>query len=426
MKLEYKIFRLKNGLEILLLKRHEKYTGGVTLLLNAGSIYENESNSGISHFFEHLLFDGTKNYPSEEELRKRRQELGLSIGGTTNYNRIELTGTFPPTELEASLKILKEMAFESLLYPVATEKERKVILEEEGLRQDSPYVQNWNLAFNIRFGDGNPLQLPIEGKPESIKKITQKQLTDFYRRHCTASNSKLLIGANFDLSRLQKSVIKIFGDLPKTTKVISPKLHNGQMTNFAIDTLSRPLNRTYFMLTLPRYAGFDLVRSWQNSFLEDLLYEELNHALRIEQGLVYDFSCSSIKPAKFASLTYVGSACDPENFGKVLAIILEKISLMKKGAINESTFERVRQAGNKTLPMNFDTLSGAANWAVNSFCWQSKIYFPEEVITARNKVTVQDLKNTATKLFNFDKLNVSVVGPIRKDEIEKIVKKHLS
>jgi predicted Zn-dependent peptidase len=102
-------------MDVLLLKRPEKYTVMFSLLINAGSIFESRKTSGISHFFEHLLFNGTKTYPTEELLRNRHQELGLSIGATTNYDFIELSGYFPTVSMKDALIVIHEMVFESLI-----------------------------------------------------------------------------------------------------------------------------------------------------------------------------------------------------------------------------------------------------------------------------------------------------------------------
>ena len=93
MKLAHKIFRTNNGMEVLLIKRPEEYTVGFSLLVNAGSTYENEKISGISHFYEHLFFTGTKKYSTEESLRKRMQEIGLNVGARTWHDRIHIYET---------------------------------------------------------------------------------------------------------------------------------------------------------------------------------------------------------------------------------------------------------------------------------------------------------------------------------------------
>ena len=426
MNLAHRIFHTTNGMEVLLIKRPEKYTVGFSLLINAGSIYEDKNTSGISHFFEHLFFTGTKTYPTEKALRKRQQEIGLSAGARTDYDRIEAYGSFPKDETANCLSVLKEMVFESLLQPQMIEKERNIILEEERLRQDNNYVQLWNNVFAKRFQKNNTLQLPIEGTPETIISITKSQLMHFYKTHCTTANATLVIGCSIDFEKLEKVVRSIFEPLPKSKKIKPPVFTNKHMSNQSIGVAYKQTRQLYFLLSFPSYPGDDLYRSWKYGFVMDLLYEKLNQALRIEKGLVYELTSSSgYIPTKNTAFAYVQTSCDTENFSVVLAAVFQKINNMRKGKIDVGLFERLRNTGNKTLPMNFDTLSGVMNWCTNTFYREGKIYSPEEVIKARNRVTIEDLKRTARSLFEYKKLNVVVLGPMLEESVNEKVKKYL-
>jgi predicted Zn-dependent peptidase len=425
MKLAHRIFRTANGMEALLIKRPEEYTVGFSLLINAGSIYESEKISGISHFYEHLFFTGTKKYSTEEILRRRMQEIGLNVGARTWHDRIQIYGSFPKEETQNSLLVLKEMAFESLLLPEMIQKERGIILDEERLRQDNNYVKLWNIGYANRFKNGCSLQLPIEGRKETISAITRAQLLRFYRMHCVPANAKFVVGSSISFSKLEELMGNIFGSLPKSKKIKMPFLTNSDMTNLSIATVNKQNQQLYFLLSFPSYAGNDLYKAWQYGFVMEILYEELNKVLRIERGLVYDLGASGTRLTRNTAFSYVQSACDAENLEEILEAIFQKITSLREGNIDMVMFERLRDTGNKTLPMSFDSLSGSIDWCENSFYQDGKIYSPEYVLKVRNKVTKEDLQKAAKVLFDYKKLNIVVLGPLQKGLIDSVASKYV-
>lgn len=417
MKQQYTIKILPNGLKVLFLKRPEQYTIGYALIINAGSIYENVKISGVNHFFEHLLFTGTKSYSTEELLLKRIQELGFEAPALTDFDRIEINGSFPKSEFKNSLILLKEMAFESLLSDRAIEKERGIILEEERLGSDNDNVQLWNKVFETRFKAGNRIRQPRIGTARSISSISKENIRKYYKNHCNASNTTLLIAGDLERKDVLKTVEEIFGHLPKRKLCVSPFTDNSSMSDFSAALSKSNTIQSYIVLSLPSYSGSDIKISWTYSFLSRLLYEEMNKSLRINEGLVYHLSSETYNPTKHTGLLYVQTACDPSNLKKVIKVIIEKIQILQNGNIDTVTFERIRDVGNKTLPMAFDSIGGAINWCKDIFYYWEKFYSPEKVIRVRGSIIEKDLKQTAKNLFNFKKLNIVVRGQLSKDDL---------
>lgn len=405
---DYKVFRLSNGMEILFIKRSEKYTVGITLILNAGSIYEDKRVSGISHFFEHLLFTGTKSYPKEEMIKERFQEIGASITARTFHDRIEFFGTSPKSEAKNTLNLLKEMAYMSKLLPESIEKERGVILQEERLARDDDNTILWLTAYQYRFKKGNILYLPIIGSENTIKSIKEKDIRSYYAKHCTASNSKLVIAGNFEPNEVRK-INKIFADLPKTEVCKPPNLEN-QYSNFISKQKSTNSNQVYLLISFPSYSGTNLKLAWRDGFLSQLLQDQLYNALFIEQGLVYSVSCSIYELTKDVAILFIQTACQPSNFSRIQKTILDEIGKIREGNINFKTFERLQAVGNKTYPMNFDSLGGAIDWCKISFYRENKVYALKEVIKERDSIKKVDLIKRAKKLFEKNRMNIIYVG----------------
>lgn len=418
-------FTTKNGLKVLLIKRPEKYTVGISFIINAGSIYESQETSGICHFFEHLYFGGTKSFPSEELLRERFQETGVSFSARTLQDMIEVYGTSPKPEIKASLRILREMVFESLLDLSVIEKERQIILSEISMRKDDNYTYLWDEQGRMRFKKGISLRLPIGGTEESVGKIKAKQISEFYKKFNTSKNSMLIIGSSLEFKKVEKLVRDIF-EVVKPGKVVPlVSITNLNMSDQEIKVIERSTDHFYLNISFPTEIGRDIKENWKSGFLSILFNEELNKELRIKKGLVYNVGVSQSALTKSTGITVIQTSFSVNVLPQVLDIIFSLIEKFKKGEIDMKTLNRLRTTGNRILPMAFDSLPGAMGWVIGSYYYEGKIYSPEESIAARNNVTKKHIHNAANEVFDFKKMNALGLGPIKEEKFKKELSKYI-
>ena len=418
-------FITKKGMRVLLLNRPEKYTTGFSLIVNAGSIYEDAKSSGISHFFEHLFFNGTKSYPTEQILREAMQEIGLGVGARTVQDQIEVYGSFPTEEIGNSLNVLKEIVFDSVLEEASINKERGVIFSEIAMRKDNNSTYLWEEAIKLRFKKGNPLGRPIGGTRESVGNITRDEILRYYKKYCTAKNSVLVVASNKSFEKLEEEIEKAFADVNSGTHIPEKNYSLKDMSGKLIHSIEKTTEHIYLMISFPSKIETDVYKNWVGGFMTGLIGESLNKTLRMEHGIVYDVYATRTGLSKEAGIFYIHTSFHTEVLSKVTSEIFRVIDEARRGIFDLKTFERVRKTGNRTLPMNFDGMGGAMSWVVSSFYYDGKIFSPEEVIEARNKVDANAMKKKALEIFNFDKMNVVSLGSLKQEELKKEIKKYI-
>lgn len=416
-------FITKNGLKVLLIKRPEKYTVGYSFLINAGSIYENKKNCGTSHFFEHLFFGGTKSFPTEEKLREKFQEIGFAAGARTLQDLIEVYGSFPKAETKKSLTILRDIVFNSVLNAKTIEKERGVILSEIKLRRDDNYSLIWDEAIKNRFKDGVSLSLPIGGTGESVGKLSSSEILRFYKKYCNPTNSIFVMGSSLDFEKAEKLIREIFEDIPAGQRIPLKKITNKDMSGQTTSVTPKNTEHIYLLISFPVELHIGIKKTWRSEFLASLLGEALNKKLRIQKGLVYNLGVYQQTISKKTGIFVIQTSFSLEDCEEILGMIFKAIKGFKKGTIDMKTLNRIRLTGNRTLPMTFDSLSGALNWVIGSFYYENKIYSPEEAIEARNLVTKKDLQSQALQIFDYKKMNVLALGPVTEKELRATIKK---
>src|SRR5690625_5032592 len=189
-------YRCKNGLRIVLESVPTVRSVTIGIWVRTGSRQETEQNNGISHFLEHMIFKGTKN-------RTARQiaEAFDSIGGQVNaFTSKEYTCFYArvlDTYKERALEVLTDMLFNSTFLEEEIEREKKVVMEEIKMYEDTPDDHVHDLLARASFGN-HPLRRPIIGSDKQIESFTKQTLTDYMETFYTPSNIVVSIAGNVE------------------------------------------------------------------------------------------------------------------------------------------------------------------------------------------------------------------------------------
>ncbi|NQV06368.1 insulinase family protein [bacterium] len=237
------------------------------LVVGAGSVEEQDDQSGGAHYLEHMLFNGTEKYPANEliqVLQRFGSEFGPDINAYTSLEETVYELTLPTDRAEllpAGFDVLREWASAATIDPEEVDLERGVLLEEWRLRSQS---------FGGRYFAGVIEALlagsPYEGHdtlagPETLEATTPEALRAFYDVWYRTDNMAIVAVGDFDLSEVEDLIVEIFSDLPAVDGPPRPELFTHALTEPA-----------FFILADPEY---------QQSFVE------LNYALpELPEGTV--------------------------------------------------------------------------------------------------------------------------------------------
>src|SRR3972149_10637777 len=157
---------LDNGLRVVLAPMNNTEAVTLLVLVGVGSRYETKKINGVSHFLEHMVFKGTKKYPTTEDVNVIER-----IGGLQNaYTDIDVTSYHNKTlstDWALALEINRELALAPRLEEKYIEKERNVILEEIKRGEDEP-ANKVGETFHQMMYPASRLGMRIIGQPESL------------------------------------------------------------------------------------------------------------------------------------------------------------------------------------------------------------------------------------------------------------------
>jgi predicted Zn-dependent peptidase len=213
-KIEFEEFTLDNGLHVIL---HEDKTTpivAVTILYHVGSKNEQTDRTGFAHFFEHLLFEGSKNI-ERGEFDKYVERNGGTLNANTSQDRTFYYEIFTSNNLELGLWLESERLLHAKVENIGIETQREVVKEEKRQRVDNqPYGTFMEEAFKRLFKEHPYNWVPI-GSMEHLDAAQEEDYVNFYQTFYVPANATLSIAGDIDVKEAKALIMKYFASIPK-------------------------------------------------------------------------------------------------------------------------------------------------------------------------------------------------------------------
>lgn len=202
---------LANGLRVLLVERHLDPVVAVMLWYRVGSRNEEERTAGVSHFLEHMMFKGSRNF-GKGEVDRVTTLLGGSNNAFTTNDHTAYWFELASDRWEAALAIEADRMRALLLDPAEFAAEKAVVLEELAMGLDDPWRRLTELAQEAVFGR-HPYRRPIIGHADALKLLSVDDMRAHYARHYRPDNAILVVCGDFEPARALALVERHLGGI---------------------------------------------------------------------------------------------------------------------------------------------------------------------------------------------------------------------
>ena len=221
--IKVKEFKLKNGLRVVLHEDKSTPVVAVNVWYHVGSKNEEDSRTGFAHLFEHMMFQGSKNY--NNDYFTPLQEAGGNVNGTTNQDRTYYYEVVPSNFLELAL-FLEADRLGGLLEAMTQEKldnQRDVVKNERRQRVDNqPYGTAFEKIGQIMYPKGHPYNWTTIGSLEDLQAASMEDVKSFFRQYYTPNNTVLALAGDFDEKQARGWIEKYFGPIAKGGEIKRP------------------------------------------------------------------------------------------------------------------------------------------------------------------------------------------------------------
>jgi zinc protease len=211
-------FKLKNGLEVVVIPDRRAPVITHMIWYNVGSADEDAGKSGIAHFLEHLMFKGTAKNPTG-----KFSEVLAAIGGQENaFTSQDYTAYFQRTARE-HLKTVMEFEADRMTGLVLTDAnvlpERDVVLEERRSRTDNDPAAQLSESAQAALFVNHPYGRPIIGWEHEIRALNREDALAFYRKHYAPNNAIVVVAGDVSADEVRQLVEKAYGSIPAKADV---------------------------------------------------------------------------------------------------------------------------------------------------------------------------------------------------------------
>lgn len=206
-------YALPNGMQVILVEKHANPMIACMVYVNAGSKYETDQNNGVTHFLEHLLFDGTRTR-SREEITEGVKAKGGYINAFTSKEVTCYMVLMPNEFIETGLAVQSDMLFGSVLPDEELPKERKIVTEEIKQSEDNVDYQVEKF-FDSTAYTGTPFARTVLGAEEIIARIPKEEILDYYHTYYQPNNMVALVIGDFETEKMKALIEKYYGIEPE-------------------------------------------------------------------------------------------------------------------------------------------------------------------------------------------------------------------
>ena len=409
---DVKSFTLKNGMKIFVLEDSSIPNANMYFFYKVGSRNEHIGITGISHFFEHMMFNGAKKY-GPKEFDRVMEANGGSNNAYTSENITAYTDWFPASSIEVMFD-LEADRIEHLNFDLKMiESERGVILSERntGL-ENNPLEQLWQETQATAF-IAHSYQWPVIGWESDIKNWTKEDLENYFHTYYAPNNCIVVISGDVKLNEVKKLAEKYFEPIPAGLKPRSVHTIEPEQAGEKRVFVKREVPSPYLMITyhVPQsgsedYYALDLLNSILSEGESSRLYNSIvdNQQFALEVGSMY---MDAFDPTLFY---FYGICNDGVTAAQLEKAILDEVDKIIKDGISQSELQKVKNQKLMSFYRTTETINGMSN-TIGTY----ELFFSDyqKMFTAPDdykKVSVDDIKRVAAKYFTKQNRTIGILN----------------
>ena len=362
----------------------------IDILIRNGAVYEDKSNSGISHFIEHMLFKGTKTR-SSKELLDSLKSIGVQVDAATSQTYTSLRASCLEKDFYHLLYDLSDMIINPAFIPQDVKKEAKVILEEYYADLDDLDDIIYTKMYKEAYRKGKRKNMVL-GTVSSIKSMSAKRLREFHSKYYVGSNIYISVISSLPINTVREYVWACFNKLPKGEPAIQPKSEfSGKMVKILNGGNSTSV--AYLSFAAPPQSVF----TFEDSMLCDILDKRLHNEIREKRGLAYIVDVSLDQDQVDGMLTFNVSA-SPKNIRQCIELFAQEAKDLQT---NFCTLQELEEGKNKAI-LSITEVMDEPRKRCGFNCMQlflyGRVYFFETMIEAISQVSMQDVLLSAQRI----------------------------
>lgn len=391
--------KFPNGFTLVTKEMHNHPSCSIHLFVGVGAVNEPANLNGISHFYEHLFFKGTKRRTSTE-MKSEMENYGGDINGSTYRDYTEFIVNIPSAYADKAIDYLLDAYRNATFEPGPMENERKVVLDEVSLDLANPERQLSD-AFQNMIYTVHPYRTPVAGSPDSVKRIARQDIVNWKNKYYVPSNSYLIVVGDIDTNKVKAQVERLIGDMPATAYVQPTFPKEPVRTRPEVKEKTESVDQPLFLLgylvtgldTPEDIYPMDVLTFMLGYGRSSLLTRELRDKMHLVSTISADFLTQ-----RYPSTFQIAGSAKEEDLEAVRRAVLQIIDNIKSGNINPDEIDRAKTLLDGVYTLGNETNNGKVS-TIGFYVAMGSGDFAKTYLSHIRQVTAADIQRVAQKYF---------------------------
>lgn len=402
-KVEFEEYDLSNGMHVILHKDSSAPVVVTSVMYHVGAKDEEPNRTGMAHFFEHLLFEGTKNIKKGDWFKIVSANGGRNNANTTD-DRTYYYEVFPSNKLELGLW----MESERLLHPIITQEgvdtQNEVVKEEKRMRVDNQPYSRFLENVKKHIFKKHPYKGTTIGKMEHLDAATLEEFIAFYKKFYVPNNATLVVAGDIDIPQAKKWIKEYFERIPRgkdiernfpkenaITQQIDAKAYD---PNIQIPAIMQAY-RTPSMKTRESRV-LDMVSSYLSSGKSSVLYKKMvdQKKMALQAGAI------NLSQEDYGTYIIYALPMGKNSLASLVKEIDEEIVKIQTNLISEKDFQKLQNKFENQYVNANSTVEGT----VNALARYNVLYGDTNLINTEidiyRSITREEIREVAKKYLN--------------------------
>ncbi len=405
----------ENGLTLVT----EQLTGFRSLSLGiwvkTGTRHETPPVAGVSHFLEHMLFKGTEKRTALQ-IAKEIDQVGGEFNAFTAREHTCFHVLLLDRDYGLGLDILVDILLNSTFKPDEFERERRVILQEISMVEESPEELAYDLYFEKIYGS-HGLGKPILGTEKSVKQLARKDLIQFFRSHYRPDQLVISVAGDVSHDSVKKKLHSLGQkSWPGRAQSLRTARRRGELAprvQSGAWWVPRPTEQVHLIWGVegPHFDSPDrFVTFLLNVYLGGGMSSSLFQEIREKHGLAYTVY-SSLSPFCDSGVFSIYAATQPEQVALCLRLVEECVQKIKNEGLSQSELRMIQDNLKGTILISSDDVESRMSSIAKNEIFLGRYVSVQEVCEQVDRVTVDDIRRVAHQLFQSSKRSFLALGP---------------
>jgi len=399
-KIDFIEYDLDNGLHVILHQDNSAPVVSTSVMYLVGSKEEDKGKTGFAHFFEHVLFTGSKNI-KEGEWDKIVNANGGFYNANTGHDRTYYFNNFPSNKLELTLWIESER----MLHPIITEKaiktQQEVVKEEKRLRENQPYGNLFQVVSENLF-KVHPYNNFIIGSMDDLSSASVDYYLEFNKKFHVPNNAALVVAGDIDIENTKEMINKYFSDIPRGIDIPRDYPMEEEITSaIKVESFDKNIQIPAYLLGY-RTPGHNereaYVMEMISIYLSGGQSSKLYKRIVDEKKLALQISSQNLSLEDYSVYFIFSLPMGETNMETILSEIDSEIELMQTDLISDKDFEKIQNIIENRFVSSNSTVAGIGNSLAHNYFFHDSTNHINTELDIYKSISKEEIREVAQRL----------------------------